>query len=164
MNTCCLLSWTRLLQVLGSALLPSTGITGDKLLSMHRKWKDTQHKIHEKEDYLGTTGLINILTVWRENQLLLFDVFDHLCDQVPRWWWWGTTMARQHLQGRHPSVSRLETLSNCWREIPTPRGGRYLSILPLHKLCPALPWKFKRVRSQKTHFHKSREINQSNHL
>lgn len=114
------------------------------VLPMHEKRKDTQHKIHEKKDYLRTTGLITIPAVWRENQLLLFDDFD----QVPRWWQWGTTMARQHLQGRHPSVSRPETLSNCWREIPTPRGGRYLSLLPLHKLCLVLPRKCKRVESQ----------------
>lgn len=113
--------------------------TNSPVLFMHK------HKIHEKKEYLGTTGSINIPAIWRENQRLFLDVFDRLPDQVPRWWQWGTTMARQHHQGKHPSVSRLETLSNCWREIPTPPGGRYLTRLPLHKLCPALPWKYKRV-------------------
>lgn len=72
-------------------------------------------------------------------------------------------MARQHLQGRHPSVSRPETLLSCWREIPTPRGGRYLSLLAENTrktpVCYALPWKCKRVESQKPHFHKSWKIN-----
>lgn len=45
---------------------------------MHEKREDTQHKIHEKKNYLRTTGLITIPAVWRENQLILFDLYYYM--------------------------------------------------------------------------------------
>lgn len=43
--------------------------------SVHKPKMKRRHKIQEQKVYLGTRGLINISAVWRENQLLLFELF-----------------------------------------------------------------------------------------